>query len=154
MADALLSSLASVNSAFHWAAYFAYSSAIMLWIHSCLCHFICSSIDGSPSLALLLLFLCSTRHGIQTIWITNLRNLFILTSPFYFVYWRCCCSFVLHDRATLSSPFLQVVHGIYARLIMHVIQEIKHQTLDLFHHQWYSKMARIHLLWRHEWAER
>ena len=124
MADALLSSLASVNSAFHWAAYFAYSSVVTLWIHSCLYHFICSSVDGSASLVLLLLFLCS-RHGIQTIWITNLRNLFILTSPFCFVYWRWCCSFVLHDRATLSSPFLQVVHGICARLIMYVIQEIK-----------------------------
>ena len=57
MADALLSSLASVNSAFHWAAYFAYSSAVTLWIHSCLYHFICSSVDGSASLVLLLLLL-------------------------------------------------------------------------------------------------
>ena len=57
MADALLSSLASVNSAFHWAAYFAYSSAVMLWIHSCLYHFICSSVDGSASLVLLLLLI-------------------------------------------------------------------------------------------------
>ena len=55
MADALLSSLVSVNSAFHWAAYFAYSSAIMFWIHSWVCHFTCSSVDGLPSLVLLLL---------------------------------------------------------------------------------------------------
>ena len=57
MADALLSSLASVNSAFHWAAYFAYSSAVTLWIHSCLYHFICCSVDGSASLVLLLLLI-------------------------------------------------------------------------------------------------
>ena len=125
MADALLSSLVSVNSAFHWAAYFAYSSAIMFWIHSWVCHFICSSVDGLPSLVLLLLFLCS-RHGNQSIWIMNLRNLFILTSPPRYFFWRCCCSFVLLDRrAALSSPFLQVVHGIGARLMLYVIQEIK-----------------------------
>ena len=80
VAAVLLPSLVIINSAFHWEAFFAYSSVMIYWFRSCSNRFICLSFDEFPP-SLLLLFWAWFKYCCQAFFVFNLRKEIFLTFP-------------------------------------------------------------------------